>query len=563
MLLRVSTPGRRVVDSQQTTAVTASTPHGIVPIDSMEQRLRLLVSALRDVSRELTVAGRMRQMVELAAAIGNAAYAAFAVRLPDGALDRIVFSSYDTAQLRAMQGILAAHGVAGPEHLPLALSRSGRSRLPRSNRSTEDVGGDLLDLPVSTHLGLYGNLYVMRPMGGAVFSEQDRQLLADFADSSAAGINNASQLEDARRRQHWLIASSEISRKLLGGVDDEDEILRSVAESVVFLANARTVTVCIPSEDDADLMDVRVAAGVGAEELSQRQYVAVGSLSERAIEAGTVQMIVAGEIPCIHTEVKDDIGLGHIVALPLTGRTSTQGAIMVSRSVDQPAFAASDVAMAGDFATQAALALELAEARSAQQTLEAREDRERLAESVQDQVIQRLFSIGLSLQSTEREEVSGAGRERVARAISDIDETIRQVRSSIDPLTTRRPSVSHELHAVALAAAVEVEPLLGFRPGVHLTGSFDKLPPIGADVSDVLRAALAEVAEHSRPTSVEIELIGANDGFSLIVTDDGGGFGARSAALGRLWEQAERLARPLNVEQAGTGLRLRWSFPLR
>ncbi|WP_375423228.1 sensor histidine kinase [uncultured Friedmanniella sp.] len=526
----------------------------------MEQRLRLLVTSLRDVSRELTVAGRLRSMVELAAAIGNAAYAAFAVRLPDGTVDRFVFSSYVPGELRAMQGILAAHGVGDAEQLPLALGRTSRSRLSAGRRGNEEIGGDLIDLPVQTHLGLSGNLYAMRPMGGAVFSEQDQQLLADFVDSSAAGINNATQLEEAWRRQHWLIASSEISRKLLGGVEDEDEILRSVAESVQLLADARTVTVCIPSEDDPDLMDVRVAAGLGAAELENRRYEAAGSLTERAILAGTVQMIVAGELPCIHSEVTGEVDLGHVISLPLTGRLSTQGAIMVSRAADQPSFAASDIVMAGDFATQAALALELAEARSAQHTLEAREDRERIAESVQDQVVQRLFSIGLSLQSTARGEVSGPGRERVSQAIADIDETIRQVRSSIDPHTAGRPSVGYELHAVALAAAAEVEALLGFRPAVVLTGSFDQLPPIGADVADILRTALADLAEHSRPTSVQIELVGEGEGFSLVLTDDGAGFGQRSWGLSQLWQQAEQLGRTLNVEQAGRGLRLRWTF---
>ncbi len=529
----------------------------MVPIDSMEQRLRLLVTSLRDVARELTVAGRLRSMVELAAAIGNAAYAAFAVRLSDGTLDRFVFSSYAPGELRAIQGILAAHGIGDAEHLPLALGRSSRARLSNRRRTSEEVGGDLIDLPVRTHLGLCGNLYVMRPMGGAVFSEQDHQLLADFVDSSAAGINNATQLEEAWRRQHWLIASSDISRKLLGGVEDEDKILRSVAESVLLLANARTVTVCIPSEDDPDLMDVRVAAGVGAEQLENRRYTAAGSLTERAIEAGTVQMVMAGELPCIHSEVGSEADLGHILSLPLTGRVSTQGAIMVSRAADQPSFSASDITMAGDFATQAALALELAEARSAQHTLEAREDRERIAESVQDQVIQRLFSIGLNLQSTE---VSGPGRARVSQAIADIDETIRQVRSSIDPHTSGRQSVGYELHAVALAAAAEVEVVLGFRPEVVLTGSFDALPRVGADLSDILRTALSALAEHSRPTSASIELIGGEDGLTLMLTDDGGGFGQRSWGLSQLWQQAERLGRTLNVEQAGRGLRLRWTF---
>lgn len=554
-------------DRRRTTTHRSDAParHGLVPIESLDQRLKLLVASLRDVSCELTVPGRVRLLTERAAAVGNAAYAAFAVKGPDGTLDRFVFSSYDPTDLRVIQGALAVQGIAGADLLPMAQGRHGRTRLAGGTPSSAGgrIGGDFLDLPVETPLNRYGHLYVMRPMGGAVFSEQDRQLLTAFVESGAIGIDNAGQLEEAWRRQQWLIATGEISRRLLAGVEDEDQILSAVAESVQFLTSARTVTISIPSEDDEELLDVRVAAGVGARELVGRRFTAAGTLPERTISTQSVQAITAGDLPCVHLEVDDASTMGQIIALPLRGRGTARGAIVLSRHADQPDFSEHDIAMASDFATQATLALELAEARAAQQTLEAREDRERIAESLQDQVVQRLFSIGLSLQSTAGEqETSRAGQERVSRAITDINDTIRQVRASIDPLMAPRAGAVPELHTVALAAAARYESQLGFRPAVRVTGSLEKLPPVQGEVQEVLRTVLDALVNHGRASHAVIELGRDGDTLVLTVADDGVGFAQRGTALAALWEQATRLNRTLSVEQPPEGgLQLRWSFP--
>ena len=531
-------------------------------VEPMADRFRQMLVLIQLMGREVTVAGRVRRLVEHSVYLGRASYAAFALRNADSSLDEFVFSSAAPEDLAAMQTILARYGIAGSEHLPLA--RASADALAR--RSDTQRQSDLLDVPVRTQFGLYGNLYVMRHDGGTPFTDDDRELLTHFAETTAVSVDNAAQLEEAWQRQHWLMASGEISRRLLGGVEDERQIWRAIADNVEFLAHARTITICVPSEDDPDDLEVQVAAGVGAAELAGRQYPRAGSLAGLAIETGQVQMIAAGELDCLHTEVSADVDLGHIVALPLKGMGSTRGAIVISRRADQPIFSTSDVAMAEAFANQAALALELAEARSAQQTLEAREDRERLAESLQDQVIQRLFSIGLSLQSTATNDVSAEGRGRVDRAISDIDETIRQVRASIDPLTSGRPaSLVQQLRHGVLAAVDDVEPTLGFRPEVQLSGPLDLAVAPGGpeELVEVLRAALANVVEAGRATRVQVEVAGSEDGLALVVTDDGAGFGQRSQGLVTLWERVTSAGRILTLEHPGEGgVRLRWFLPL-
>ena len=66
--------------------------------------------------------------------------------------------------------------------------------------------------------------------------------------------------------------------------------------------------------------------------------------------------------------------------------------------------------MAAGFANQAAVAIELAEARAEQQRAAMLDERERIAADLHDHVIQRLFAAGLSLQALASHPRPGPGR---------------------------------------------------------------------------------------------------------------------------------------------------------
>ena len=101
---------------------------------------------------------------------------------------------------------------------------------------------------------------------------------------------------------------------------------------------------------------------------------------------------------------------GPVLAVPLhrlaTRCTACSGP---ARRPGRPAFTADEVDMAAGFANQAALAIELAEARAEQQRAAMLDERERIAADLHDHVIQRLFAAGLSLQSVGAAP-AGAGR---------------------------------------------------------------------------------------------------------------------------------------------------------
>ncbi|GAA1837096.1 GAF domain-containing protein [Microlunatus capsulatus] len=531
---------------------------------ALADRFRDLLGRIREMGRETTVAGRLRRMVELSVGLTRAQYAAFAVRAPDGGVERYVLSSADTEEVATIQLRLTLHGVDGSAHLRGLAARTasrpepaaGRRRLPRS---------PVLEVPLQTRFGLYGTLYVFGSSGAEPFTADDRELLDHLVETTALGVDNASHLEEARQRQHWLMASAEVSRLLLGGDGDERAVWREIAANVKYLAGARTVTISRPSEDDPDELEVQVASGVGAEALEGRRYARAGSLADLAISTGEVQLVTVGDRRGVHSDVEPSIGVGPLLALPLKGRGEVHGAVVVSRPLGEPAFAAADVSMAEDFATQAALALELAETRSARQLLEDRDEHDRIPDTLQDQVIQRLFSIGLSLQSTAGEVLGAAARPRLFRAITDIDDTIQQVRASVDPRRRgERSAAMTLLRTTVLGLVDELEPDLGFRPEVVFAGTLDTVVDAGAStvVERVLRTALQDAVRPAGAHRGRVEVSGGGDGLTLLVADDGAGLAERGTAVARLWEQAADDGQIFTVERpADGGLRLRWLLP--
>ncbi len=311
---------------------------------------------------------------------------------------------------------------------------------------------------------------------------------------------------------------------------------------------------------------MQIASGVGAGELEGRSYPRAGSLADLAITTGEAQLVVDGHDRGVHSAVQPTIPVGPLMAIPMKGHGEARGAVVVSRQHGEPPFSAADVWMAEDFATQAALALDLAEARSAQHLLEASEERDRIPDTLQDQVIQRLFSIGLSLQSTAGEVLGGA-RPRLFRAITDIDDTIQQVRATIDPQRRdERSAAMSQLRTTVLGVVDELEPILGLRPDVVFGGALDTV--VGAEstaaVGSVLREALLEGVRPAGATHVRIEVTGNAEGLSLVVADDGSGLADRGLAVTRLWGQAAAAGQTMTIERPAEGvLQLRWFLPHR
>ena len=101
-----------------------------------------------------------------------------------------------------------------------------------------------------------------------------------------------------------------------------------------------------------------------------------------------------------HTvHLSEVVPVGPLMVLPLVGSRRVRGALVVGRLEGRPQFTPADLDMATTFANHAAVALELADARTAQEQVTLLEDRDRIARDLHDHVMQRLFGAGMTVES--------------------------------------------------------------------------------------------------------------------------------------------------------------------
>jgi two-component system, NarL family, sensor histidine kinase DevS len=194
------------------------------------------------------------------------------------------------------------------------------------------------------------------------------------------------------------------------------------------------------------------------------------------------------------------------------------------------------------------------------------DDRERIARDLHDTVIQRLFAVGLSLQSALTRATSDPAIERIQLAVDEIDMTIRDIRSSIFALHTRR-HFAESLRDDVLLIAREAARALGFEPSVTFDGPVDSVASdsVRDHLVAVLHEILSNVTKHAHASTVSIELVADAQRVLLRVTDDGVGIGHSGAGNGlrNMKERAIALGGSFEIGTlpAGGGTQIVWQVP--
>jgi PAS domain S-box-containing protein len=195
------------------------------------------------------------------------------------------------------------------------------------------------------------------------------------------------------------------------------------------------------------------------------------------------------------------------------------------------------------------------------------DDRERIARDLHDTVIQRLFAVGLSLQGAASRAGDDPALERMRRAIDDIDDTIRDIRSAIFALHTRRPGGA-SLRDDVLAIVSEAVRPLGFEPAVAFDGPIDSAASdaMHEHLTATLREALSNVAKHASATSVTIHVTIESSDLVLVVADNGRGIGEPTgfgSGLTNMDERAAALGGRCNISSPSAGgTTVEWRVPV-
>jgi signal transduction histidine kinase len=546
-------------------------------IMTAQQRLRRLLIANRSIVQELSLPAVLRRILDTAKDVSGAKYAALGVIGADGLLEEFLHVGLDEDAVQAVGGSVSepCHNLPKGRGLLGALIQHPKPIRLRSIADDPRSSGipdghpqmtTFLGVPIRSRDAVFGNLYLTDRADGSPFTAEDEELILALAATAGIAIENARLYEESRRRQEWLRASGEISRQLLDPEADYSETLRHIATSVKRLASADVVSLVRPTDDDPTQLEVIVATGAAERELIGLRYRSSNSIAWQAMREGHgVRVQSVDQHPDVHLHLRPYVPVSHAMALPLRGETGPRGAIVAGRTLSRAPFTDADVDMAETFAGQAAIALELSDARADQQRLGVLEDRDRIARDLHDHVIQRLFAAGLSLQSVAATINDEAVDQRLTRTVDELDETIGQIRNAIFAL---QEDSSRSLRGTALAVIDQLGLLFPARPDLQLVGPLNTISDdaIIADVEAVLRESLTNVAKHAHATQVRIRLQADKLRLDLTVIDNGKGLGGstRRSGLTNLSRRAEGHGGFLDVANAPEGgLKLQWSIPIR
>ena len=221
-------------------------------------------------------------------------------------------------------------------------------------------------------------------------------------------------------------------------------------------------------------------------------------------------------------------------------------------------------------AAQAGAAIENADLAERLQSVAVQDERERISRDLHDGVIQTVFSIGMSLESTRHLTRSDPQRveERLDQAVDALDGVIRELRNYIFHLRPQEAAtMGFSRGLTELAREYEVNALV--RPDLEIrTGTEAQVPArIVPDVLQVVREALSNAAKHAKASTLTIIAHVAEQRVTIEVADDGVGFEAGTAQVGRglenMRERADALGADLEVTSAtGEGTTVRLRVPL-
>ncbi|WTA48680.1 GAF domain-containing protein [Streptomyces sp. NBC_00842] len=534
-------------------------------------RVHSLLEVVVSVGRELDLPQVLRRIAEAAALLVDAQYAALGVIGPDGrTLSQFLTVGLTEEEIARIGPLPAGHGLLGelirnPE--PLRLTDLGSHSASYGFPAHHPQMRTFLGVPIRVRDEVFGNLYLTDKRGGRDFDAEDEAVISTLSVAAGVAIDNARLYEASQRQQRWLQANAEITNGLLSG-KPRLEVLELIARRAREITGARVADVSVPVAGTEDLV---VELAIGADDSMRRGLVVPveGTLSGAAYQIGT---------PVTTVGLADDArftagptrfeGLGPAAAVPLgAAAKDTRGVLLLARAEGEPVFTEGELQPLLAFAGQAALALELAERRRDAEQLALLEDRDRIARDLHDLAIQRLFATGMTLQSAARLVEHVGAAERVQRAVGDLDETIKIIRSTIFGLRAREDETGPSLRARVARAVGEAGAALGFPPRLSMEGLLDTdVPPAVADhVMAALGETLSNAARHAHATRVEVSLQATADEVVLTVSDNGKGIPAdgRRSGLRNLGERASSVGGILDIRTpAEGGSRLIWRAPL-
>jgi len=542
----------------------------------METRWRSLIDAGMAVTSELSLDAALQKVVEAAAQLTGARYAALGVIDRTGrALERFLTTGIDEETHERIGELPHGRGILG------VLIRDAHTlRLHDLSADPRSVGfpphhplmKSFLGVPILLRGVAYGNLYLTEKEGGTEFTAEDEELVTLLAQQAAVAIENARLYESATKWLKQLESLTEVGNALAGETQ-LGPLLELIATRLRELIHCELVVIALPVAG-GDLR-IEAAVGPGAGGLVGTFLAREGSKSGRVLDRRRSERVdsTLDDVE-VDQEIARRMGFRSGLFVPLIVGDRAIGVVAAhNRLGADPRFTDDELRVAETFAARAAVAVDLSHrvARDAlRRVVEGQElERRRLARELHDETGQALTSVLLGLKQVEEAKSPAEERAAVAAVREQVVDTLQSVRRLAVEL---RPKA---LDDFGLVPALErLGEAWGEQTGivVDVQANLDsaRLPgEVETALYRIVQEALTNVAKHAGASRVSVVVARREGAVTAIIEDDGQGFGAaggRAEGLGLVGmkERVGLLDGRLAIESTeGSGTTVVAEVPLR
>ena len=504
----------------------------IIPLmveTSLTERLRGLIDAGIALGSELSLDDLLQKLVETAADLTGARYAALGVIDGTGTeLERFLTTGIDPETHAAIGELPRGRGILGvliKNAEPLRLQSIGEDPRSVGFPANHPPMRGFLGVPILLRGRAYGNLYLTEKAGGP-FTGEDQELVETLATQAAVAIENARLLEDSTNWSAQLEALNEVGAALAGEIE-LPRLLQLICQRLRSLIGARVVTIALPASERT--LRIEAADGNGADEILGLRLERAGSKSGGVLARRQAERVdELADDPEVDQHATDPIGARTGLYVPLLVGARPIGVIVAyDKENEDERFSEDDLRLAEIFAARAAVAVDLS-ARVARDALrrvvEAQElERRRLARELHDQTAQELTSVLLSLNAVGKAKNDAEHAEALAAVREQVLQTLHDVRRLAVEL---RPKA---LDDFGLTPALErLRDTFSEQTGMRVELESRIRERLPADVETALyrivQEALTNTVKHAQAGTISIVLARKPGGVTALIEDDGRGF---------------------------------------
>ena len=311
----------------------------------------------------------------------------------------------------------------------------------------------------------------------------------------------------------------------IAGVLDVEHVLQLIVDRVRTLIGARYAALGII---DRGVIDRFITSGITPEERARlgRPPEGHGLLGLIVTQGRSIRIPDIAAHPASYGFPPHHPPMTSLLGVPVTVRSEAIGNLYLTDKEGAPEFSEEDERLTELFALHAGIAIENARLYEAVQRLAVVEERDRIGRDLHDGIIQSIYAVTLSLEDVQEltKDEPAEAVARVDRAIDALHGTIRDLRNFIFGL---RPEFVDRTDLTGLLAAladqVRLNSLIDVE--VRLPESPIELPAHArAELLQIAREALSNVARHSGGSRAELTLTGAGAEIVLVISDNGRGF---------------------------------------